>query len=250
MRKLDTSDTTRLGRSGRATRITLALLVAGIALGGATEVSTTAAATAIAPAPATSASASGQDSMAQPFGNEATAPTSTADGSPAQTAAVTATSTETAVSTEQAAGSTADQAAPVAAPAIVPAPPVAIVPAPPVVEAAPAPFTCAVAFCYPRVGIAGGIAPYSDCTGHTDIGTQIVQLNCATPTYLMGHAYTQFGRIVNWQAGDEVWVYGTRYTVYGAVITHCGAWPPPAGVLRMQTSLSSGCGDVMVVLAH
>ncbi|MDP9265953.1 MAG: hypothetical protein M3O91_07550 [Chloroflexota bacterium] len=114
-----------------------------------------------------------------------------------------------------------------------------------------APFACAAAFCYPRLGITGAVVPYSDCTGHSDIGSEIVELTCTTPTYLIGHAYTQFGRIVNWQAGDEVWVYGDRYAVYGAVMTRCGAWPPPlGGRLRMQTSLTSGCGPVLVVLAH
>ena len=243
MMKLKTNGTARRGQRRAASRIALVLMVTAMALGGATRGPATAAATAVAPAAPTHLVQDLQDGIAQPAAFDAAA-TAVIAAPATEPAAVTATSEEAAAS--EATASTAHQT--VAAPPVAPAAPVAVAPAPaaPVVAAA----GCEVAFCYPRVGIAGGIAQYSDCTGKTDIGTRIVQLNCTTPTYLMGHAYTQFGRIVNWQAGDEVWVYGTRYIVYGAVITHCGAWPPPAGVLRMQTSLSSGCGDVLVVLAR
>ena len=78
-------------------------------------------------------------------------------------------------------------------------------------------FTCGVnAFCYPRLEIAGAIVPYRDCSGTTDVGTQIRSLSCVSDHYLAAHAYTQFGRIWGWRAGDVVYAYGERYVVYDA----------------------------------
>lgn len=123
--------------------------------------------------------------------------------------------------------------------------------APPV---APSPAaTCpAQWFCYPRLGIRGPIVPYTDCYGTSDVGTDIRAFTCLSPRYLMGHAYTQMGRITQWRAGDVVYAYGVAFTVTGA-ITSRSCDPPrlPLAALSMQTSLSSSaCGDVLVVQAR
>ena len=143
---------------------------------------------------------------------------------------------------------------PVSTPAPTPARPAPT--ARPVVAAAPTaqPVACAPGawFCYPRVGISGAIVPYSDCSGSTDIGTQIRSFMCLSDRYLMGHAYTQFGRITQWQAGDIVYAYGRTYTVTGAVVARSCEPPPfPLAPLSMQTSLSANtCGAVLVVQAR
>jgi len=142
-------------------------------------------------------------------------------------------------------------------------PPVAAVPQPepePVVEVAPSPApgpvvpaTCAVnQFCYPRVGIAGTIVPYNDCTGKTDVGTAIRSVMCVSPTYLAAHAYTQFGRIAAWRAGDLVFAYGTRYVIVDG-FTQPGCVPPARAIapLSLQTSLTPAtCGPILVVQAR
>lgn len=138
--------------------------------------------------------------------------------------------------------------APIATP---PPPPVtAATPAPAPVVAAPAPAACAATwFCYPRLGIAGPIVPYSDCLGRTDVGDGIRSFTCISPFYLMGHAYTQFGAVTGWQAGDVVFASGRRFVISTAFVQ--SSCEPPAGVvapLSLQTSLSSGgCGRVLVV---
>ncbi len=106
-------------------------------------------------------------------------------------------------------------------------------------------------FCYPRVDVRGAIVPYNDCAGGTDIGTAIRSFLCLSPQYLMGHAYTQFGRIAGWRAGDAVWAYGTRYVITGALIVRsCEPPPLPLAPLSMQTSLSpDACGPVLIVQA-
>lgn len=107
-------------------------------------------------------------------------------------------------------------------------------------------------FCYPRLGISGAIVPYTDCSGSTDVGTAIRSFPCLSDRYLMGHAFTQFGRITSWQAGDIVFAWGQRFTVAGAVTAEsCAAPPLPLAPLSMQTSLSSNvCGPVLVVQAR
>lgn len=145
--------------------------------------------------------------------------------------------------------------------------PAAAVPQPdpePVVEVAPPPVapvaarpvmpaTCEVnEFCYPRVGIAGTIVPYNDCTGKTDVGTAIRSITCVSPMYLAAHAYTQFGRIAGWRTGDAVFAYGTRYVVYDG-FTQQGCVPPARAIapLSMQTSLTPAtCGPILVVQAR
>lgn len=134
----------------------------------------------------------------------------------------------------------------------------------PVVEVAPAPVapvtrqpvvpaTCPVnQFCYPRVGIAGPIVPYNDCTGTTDVGTAIRSITCVSPTYLAAHAYTQFGRIAGWRAGDFVFAYGTRYVIVDG-FTQPGCVPPARAIapLSLQTSLTPAtCGPILVVQAR
>jgi hypothetical protein len=130
-----------------------------------------------------------------------------------------------------------------------PAPTVAPLPT----ESAPLPTTCpATWFCYPRLGIAGPIVPYTDCSGGTDVGTAIRSYSCLSDNYLMGHAYTQFGLVRQWAAGDVVFAWGRRFAVSGAVTQQsCGAPSFPLAALSMQTSLtSSACGAVLVVQAR
>lgn len=106
--------------------------------------------------------------------------------------------------------------------------------------------------CYARVGLAGPIVPYTDCSGGSDIGTAIRAFTCLSPTYLLGHAYTQFGKITQWRAGDVVFAYGRPYTVTGAT-TQSSCAPPvlPLAPLSLQTSLSpNACGLVLVVQAR
>jgi hypothetical protein len=113
--------------------------------------------------------------------------------------------------------------------------------------------TCqATWFCYPRLGIAGPILPYTDCSGSTDVGTAIRSYNCLSDFYLVGHAYTQFGLVRQWAAGDVVFAWGKRFTVTGAITQQaCGAPSFPLAPLSMQTSLtSSACGAVLVVQAR
>ena len=133
--------------------------------------------------------------------------------------------------------------APVVAPAA-PAAPVAIAPPPPPPPACPATW-----FCYPRVGIAGPIVPYGDCSAATDVGTAIRSITCVSPTYLAGHAYTQMGLLTGWRAGDIVFAYGTRYIVTGGFTQgSCVAPAHALAPLSMQTSLSTtDCGPVLVV---
>ena len=146
--------------------------------------------------------------------------------------------------------------APIEAPAAVapepePAPVVAV--APRQTPAPPVAATCAAnQFCYPRVGIAGTIVPYNDCTGKTDVGTAIRSIVCVSPTYLAAHAYTQFGRIAGWRVGDVVFAYGTRYVIFDG-FTQQGCVPPARTIapLSMQTSLTPAtCGPILVVQAR
>jgi hypothetical protein len=117
-------------------------------------------------------------------------------------------------------------------------------------RASPPEATCPVnQFCYPRVGIAGPIVPYGDCTGSTDVGTAIRSLTCLSPTYLVAHAYTQFGRIAGWRSGDVVFAHGIRYVLFNA-FTQPGCVVParPIAQLSLQTSLTSAaCGPILVV---
>ncbi len=146
--------------------------------------------------------------------------------------------------------SSATTAAPpvqIAASAVVPAPVVrVVVVAPP----PPPPATCpSDRFCYPRVGISGTIVPYRDCTGSTDIGTAIRSVSCVSPTYLVAHAYTQFGRIAGWRAGDTVFAYGVRYVLFDS-FTQPGCAVPARAIapLSLQTSLTSAtCGPILVL---
>jgi hypothetical protein len=120
----------------------------------------------------------------------------------------------------------------------------------PAVATPPPPATCpADRFCYPRVGISGTIVPYGDCTGSTDVGTAIRSLSCVSPTYLAAHAYTQFGRITGWRAGDIVFAYGVRYVLYDAFTQNgCAAPARALAPLSLQTSLTAtSCGAILVV---
>lgn len=149
-----------------------------------------------------------------------------------------------------AAAPTAEPEAEPSEPPVAQAAPVRIVP---VAPAPPPPATCpANQFCYPRVGIAGPIVPYADCSGSTDVGTAIRSIVCVSPNYLAAHAYTQFGRIAGWRAGDVVFAYGARYIVFSA-FTQGGCVPPAHALapLSLQTSLTSAtCGPILVVQAR
>ncbi len=107
-------------------------------------------------------------------------------------------------------------------------------------------------FCYPRVGVSGAIVPYTDCAGGADVGTAIRAFTCLSPRYLMGHAYTPFGRITQWRAGDVVYAYGQAFTVTGALTARACEPPPlPLAPLSLQTSLSpDACGAVLIVQAR
>ena len=102
----------------------------------------------------------------------------------------------------------------VAVPTLAPTeePPVLATPAPtgrgPPVAPAPPPAACPTDFfCYPRLGIAGPIVAYNDCSGGTDVGLAIRQLTCIrVGIWLAGHAYTQFGGIAGFRLGDVVFV--------------------------------------------
>jgi len=138
-------------------------------------------------------------------------------------------------------------AVPVAAPAVIP-PRVVPTAAPPVPAACPATF-----FCYPRLGIAGAIVPYNDCSGATDVGAAIRQLTCVRAgIWLAGHAYTQFGGITGYRVGDIVVVRGQSFEITGASVQRACA--PATGAiapLSLQTSLdTSACGRVLVVQAR
>jgi hypothetical protein len=130
---------------------------------------------------------------------------------------------------------------------------VAPAPLPPVAPPPPVAATCAAnQFCYPRVGIAGTIVPYNDCTGRTDVGTAIRSITCVSPTYLAAHAYTQFGRISGWRVGDVVFAYGNRYVIFDG-FTQQGCVPPARAIapLSLQTSLTPAtCGPILVVQAR
>ena len=194
---------------------------------------------------------------------DSTTPISTAEGSPAASAAPVTTATAepkneaAAVEAPPATVASTEAApAPVARPAATPAP-TTVPPASTVAPAAPVapppaatPTTCpATWFCYPRLGIAGAIVPYTDCSGSTDIGTSIRSFACLPPLYLMGHAYTQFGLITQWRAGDVVFANGRQYTISGAFTqSSCQAPARVPAPLSLQTSLTSaGCGSVLVV---
>lgn len=134
-----------------------------------------------------------------------------------------------------------------------------VLPTPVSVQPTPAPTAPTVAtcqaggwFCYPRLGIAGAIVPYVDCSGKTDVGTQIRSFSCLSDHYLMGHAYTQFGKITSWKVGDTVIAYGQTFTVTGAFVQSACTQPRlPLAPLEMQTSLTpNACGDVLVVQAN
>jgi hypothetical protein len=136
-------------------------------------------------------------------------------------------------------------AEPIAEP--VPQPAVQHVAAAPIAQ--PVPFSCASTFCYPRLGISAPLVPYSDCGGTTDLGSSIRLHMCLPATYIVAHAYTDFGRIVGWQAGDVVFVNGTRFTITGAVRQPgCVALTQPQTRLSLQTSLTtSDCGPILIV---
>lgn len=130
-------------------------------------------------------------------------------------------------------------------------PPVTTTPAP-----TATPFACpAVEFCYERLEVFGEVEPYTDVTGREEIGTGIRSLP-GFPLFFAAHAYTQFGRIRDWRIGDVVIAYGHRYTVYDALQARCSDSTVEQliaqgyGPVFMQTSLGTGCGAVLVVVAR
>lgn len=144
----------------------------------------------------------------------------------------------------------------VAVPTLAPTeePPVLATPAPtaaPPVATAPPPAACPENFfCYPRLGIAGPIVAYNDCSGVTDVGLAIRQLTCIRAgIWLAGHAYTQFGGIAGFRLGDVVFVRGQRFEITGSSVQRaCAPVTGAIAPLSLQTSLdSTGCGRVLVV---
>ena len=168
-------------------------------------------------------------------------PEATAAASEAPTTAAAAESEEPAATVAPAPTAAPRTPAPTVAPTPVPTP------VPTLNMSCPATY-----FCYPRLGIVGPIVPYTDCSGSTDVGTAIRSYTCLSDTYLMGHAYTQFGLVRQWVAGDVVFAWGKRYTVTGALTEQaCSAPVFPLAPLSMQTSLTSNsCGPVLVVQAR
>jgi hypothetical protein len=130
-----------------------------------------------------------------------------------------------------------------------PPPPVVVRQAVPAV--APAPQPCAATyFCYPRLGIAGPIVAYNDCSGATDVGQGIRQLTCVRAgVWLAGHAYTQFGRITGFRVGDVVFVRGQQFEIFASSVQRsCEPTTQAVAPLSLQTSLeASTCGRVLVV---
>src|SRR5882672_4587877 len=116
-----------------------------------------------------------------------------------------------------------------------------VAPVAPVATPAP-PQACAQSFfCYPRLGIAGPIITYDDCSGATDVGLAIRQLTCVRAgIWLAGHAYTQFGRLTGFQVGDEVFVRGRRFVITGSSVQRsCEPTTQAIAPLSLQTSLES-----------
>jgi hypothetical protein len=142
----------------------------------------------------------------------------------------------------------------VAAAAAAPSEESAPVAAPVFVAAVSAPQSCpATFFCYPRLGIAGPVISYNDCSGATDVGTSIRQLTCIRGgIWLAGHAYTQFGRIGGFRVGDVVLVRGQRFEITGSVVHHaCDVMTGAVAPLSLQTSLDNDrCGQVLVLQAR
>ena len=145
---------------------------------------------------------------------------------------------------------------PTASPAVAPVPVVvaaALVVAPRIAPTAapPPPATCPASFfCYPRLGIAEAIVPYSDCSGTTDVGTSLRQLTCVRDgIWLAGHAYTQFGGITAFRIGDVVFVRGQRFEITGSSVQRaCAPSTVATAPLSLQTSLdATACGRVLVV---
>ena len=169
-------------------------------------------------------------------------PDTAASAAPAITTTTTAAPTEEPVAT--AAPPVVETVArPAVVPVRTPAPP-APTPGAPLGTACPATW-----FCFPRVGLAGPIVPYSDCSGSTDVGTAIRSYTCLSDHWLMGHAYTSFGLIRQWVPGDVVYAYGNKYTLTAALVqSACAAPVFPLAPLSLQTSLTSqACGQVLVV---
>lgn len=166
-------------------------------------------------------------------------------------AVVVAVASPTAAPTEEPAAPPTLAPVPVVAvaPVIVPARVVATAaPPPPPPAACPATF-----FCYPRLGIAGAIVPYSDCSGTTDVGTAIRQLTCVRAgIWLAGHAYTQFGGITGYRVGDIVVVRGQTFEITGASVQRaCSPTTGAVAPLSLQTSLdATACGRVLVIQAR
>jgi hypothetical protein len=133
------------------------------------------------------------------------------------------------------------------------APRIAPTAAPPVVTASPPAASPANFFCYPRLGIAGPIVAYDDCSGATDVGLAIRQLTCIhAGIWLAGHAYTQFGAITGYRVGDVVFAGGQRFEITGSSVQRsCAPVTGPIAPLSLQRSLESAtCGSVLVVQGH
>lgn len=128
--------------------------------------------------------------------------------------------------------------------------PVAVPVAAPIARPASPPASCPIDWlCYPRLGIAGPIVPYADCAGKTDVGGSIREFTCLGSLYLMGHAYTRFGGVAAWRAGDVVTAHGKTFTITGAVTARsCEPPPMPLAALSLQTSLTPNACDAVLIV--
>jgi hypothetical protein len=123
---------------------------------------------------------------------------------------------------------------------------------PVVARATPKPFVCPDTwFCYPKLGLAGPVVPYSDCTATIDIGDAIRRYTCAPGIYLMGHAYTDFGFIRAYQIGDAVIYAGKTFLITSASeAMACQPMAAEQSPLSLQTSLTfERCGKTLVLHA-
>lgn len=249
----------------RAVRAAVLVAVSALVVGGARATAlgsfspAAAAERSGAPSAPTGRASLGQDSAFLAVRAEPPAdPTQRSAATPQETAgaATAPSSEEPATPSERQTSSPARTLAPAPAPARTlaptPAPTIRVAP----LTASPVPTAAACNpgswFCYPRLGISGAIVPYTDCSGSTDVGTQIRSFTCLSDRYLMAHAYTQFGKLTGWQAGDVVIAYGQQFTVTGAFVQSSCTQPRlPLAPLEMQTSLTpNACGDVLVVQAR
>jgi hypothetical protein len=122
------------------------------------------------------------------------------------------------------------------------------------------PFVCSSTdLCYPRVFLSAAVVDLYDSESGL-LGNQVDRLHWYDDLgiFLAGHAYiTPMGAILQWQAGDDVVVYGQHYTVFGATyVFACVPLPvlTPAKIYLMTSATTDSCESGqhqnLVVMAH